>query len=119
MEKFSFEMKQFVTVDLKSWKTKLTNSQKTYDSCLKIFVYREKMYIQDLNLVDPRNKLDELDMNGKKVRTISFKTAKGKEDYVVLQGIMDGAIYYMTWNGNQHKLKSKDLVTGEEKTVMQ
>ena len=32
---------------------------------------------------------------------------------------MDGKIYYLTWNDNQYVLKSKDMVTGEEKKVLQ
>lgn len=113
-------MYKFVTVDLNSWKINTINCSELYthgmEMDMDIFVYNNKIYIQDKSV--PK-KLDEIDMNGKKTRTILLGDIEGKEDNTILQGIVDGKIYYFTWNVNQHMLKSRDLVTGVEEIVMQ
>lgn len=111
-------MYNFVIVDLNSWKMKTINCSELYGygSEVDIFVYNDKIYIRDESA--PK-KLDEIDMNGKKTRTILLGDDEGKEDNLILQGIMDGKIYYFTWNDNQHMLKCRDLVTGVEEIVMQ
>lgn len=108
-------MYKFVVVDLNSWEKKIINCSELYGKDVRIFIYNDKIYIQDNSFPE---KLDEIDMNGKKIRTILIGNDKGKKDTTILQGIMDGKIYYFTWNGNQHVLKKKDLATSEEKEVL-
>lgn len=106
----------FATVDMNSWETTAMNGTESYHSIEDAFVYGGKIYIKDL-YVD--YKFDEIDRNGKKTRVISFQNTMGKKKDTVLQGIMDGKVYYFIWKDNRHMLKSKDLVTGKEKSVMQ
>lgn len=104
---------KFMSVDLDSWKTKTINCSAMYEDFLDVFVYNEKIYINDLYHTE---NLDEIDMNGKKIRTIAL----GKEeDKIHLQGIMNGEIYYSLNNGNQFMLKSKALETGKERKLLQ
>lgn len=53
-------------------------------------------------------------MNGKWLRSISLK----KESNIILQGIVDGKVYYLTWKNNRHVLRNKDLITGKNKIVL-
>ncbi len=107
---------RFATVDMNSWETTAMNGTQSYKFIEDAFVYGGKIYIKDL-YVD--YKFDEIDGEGKKTRAISFQNNMGKKKNTVLQGIMDGKVYYFVWKGNRHVLKSKDLVTGKEKSVMQ
>lgn len=109
---------KFVIVDLNSWKMNTISCSELYGygTRMDVFVYNDKIYIQDKSV--PK-KLDEIDRIGKKTRTILLGDVEGKEDNTILQGIMDGKIYYLTWDDNQHMLKSRDLVTGVEEIVMQ
>ncbi len=87
-----------------------------YDCIDNCFVYADKFYIEDSF---PPDSLKEFDMNGNHLRTISLKDSEKKEEHVVLLGIMDGKIYSCTWSDSRHILKSWDMVTGEEKKVME
>lgn len=109
------KMYKFVVVDLNSWGNKTINCSELYGDDVRIFIYNDKIYIQDNSFPE---KLDEIDMNGKKIRTILLGNYKSKKDNIILQGIMDSKIYYFTWNGNQHVLKNKDLATSEEKEIL-
>lgn len=100
---------KIMTVDMDTWETKMVDCSKNYREFLTVFVYHDKIYIQDSS-----TKLDEIDMNGKWLRSISLK----KESNIVLQGIVDGKVYYLTWKNNRHVLKSKDLITGKNKIVL-
>lgn len=106
---------KFITIDLNTWKTKTVDCSELYDSLFDIYVYHEKIYIHSYR----SDKLDEIDMNGKKVRTISLGNDEDKKHRYFLQGIVDGKIYYLAWKGHQYVMKSKDLETGEEKKVLQ
>ena len=109
---------QFRIIDLNTWETKeISCSEPYYPYSVNVFVYNEKIYVSPYD--NAPNKLDEIDMNGKKVRTISFENKEGKESSVDVQGIVDGKIYYLTEKDNLYVLRSKDLVTGEEKEVLQ
>ena len=109
------KMYKFVVVDLNSWESKTINCSELYGHDVRIFIYKDKIYIQDNSFPE---KLDEIDMNGKKIRTILLGNCRSKKDNIILQGIVDRKIYYFTWNGNQHVLKNKDLVTSEEKELL-
>lgn len=109
------KMYKFVVVDLNYWESKTINCSELYGHDVRIFIYKDKIYIQDNSF--PK-KLDEIDMNGKKIRTILLGNYRSKKDNIILQGIVDRKIYYFTWNGNQHVLKNKDLVTSEEKELL-
>ncbi len=115
-----FPLLQFATLDLKSWKERIIDVSEHYkempDDIDNIFVYNDMIYIEDSF---PSAKLKEFDMNGKQVRTFSFKNSGGKKENIVILGIMDEKIYFCTWDDNRHILRSKDMVTGEEKKVMQ
>ncbi len=100
---------KIMTVDLDTWETKMVDCSRNYREFLTVFVYHDKIYIQDTP-----TKLDEIDMNGKWLRSISLK----KESNIILQGIVDGKVYYLTWKNNRHVLKSKDLITGKNKIVL-
>ena len=100
---------KIMTVDLNTWETKTVDCEKNYREFLTVYVYHDKMYIQDGSA-----DLDEIDMNGKLLRTIPLK----KENNLVLQGIVDGKVYYLTWKNNRHVLRNKDLITGENKMVL-
>ena len=109
---------QFRIIDLNTWETKeISCSEPYYPYSVNVFVYNEKIYVSPYD--NAPNKLDEIDMNGKKVRTISFENKGGKESSVDVQGIVDGKIYYLTGKDNLYVLRSKDLATGEEKKVLQ
>lgn len=101
------KMYKFVVVDLNSWESKTINCSELYGHDVRIFIYKDKIYIQDNSFPE---KLDEIDMNGKKIRTILLGNYRSKKDNIILQGIVDRKIYYFTWNGNQHVMKNKDLV---------
>ena len=64
---------KFISVNLNSWKTEIINCFEIYGSFLDVFVYNEKIYINDL---DCSENLDEIDMNGEKTRTISLGDRK-------------------------------------------
>lgn len=100
---------KIMTVDLNTWETKMVDCSKNYREFLTVFVYHDKIYIQDSS-----TKLDEIDMNGKWLRSISLK----KESNIILQGIVDGKVYYLTWKNNRHVLRNKDLITGKNKIVL-
>lgn len=118
---------QFATLDLKSWKERIIDASEHYkempddvyngcNSIDNIFVYNDKIYIEDSFASD---KLKEFDINGKQVRTLSIKNSGEKTENIVILGIMDEKIYFCTWDDNRHILRSKDMVTGKEKKVMQ
>ena len=100
---------KIMTVDLNTWETKIVDCSKNYREFLTVFVYHNKMYIQDTP-----TKLDEIDMSGKCLRTISLK----KKSNIILQGIVDGKVYYLTWKNKCHVLRKKDLTTGKDKIVL-
>lgn len=102
---------KIMTVDMDTWETKMVDCSKNYRRFLRVFVYHDKIYIQD---EDSPTKLDELDMNGKCLRSIPLK----KESDISLQGIVDGKVYYLTWKKNRRVLRSKDLITGKNKIVL-
>ena len=110
---------EFRIIDLDTWEIKEISCSEPYDPFLSsVFVYNEKIYVQSVD--NAPEKLDEIDMNGKKVRTISFENKGFEEGAIDVTGIVDGKIYYLTAEDDKRcVLRSKDLATGEEKEVLQ
>lgn len=113
----------FATIDLNSGEERFIDLSESYKKLnkedifiKKIYVYNHKIYIEDSS---GSGELKEFALNGEQTRTISFKNSEGSEDNTIIQGIMDKKIYFFTWNGNQHVLRSRNLITGEEKKVLQ